>query len=259
MLARVLTALALIPVVLAVVFCTSPWPVGVLLLVIAGLGLLEFAKLAQIPNSYFASSVLIPPVMIRIINTSGIELLYGAVGFWVFFWFMVWILRRMGQILRDAVWLTIPLALLFVLHIRTAPTDTLWNVRTWLLMPLVPLWIGDSAAIFAGKAFGKHLMAPTISPKKTWEGGIANFFGCILGAYLVGLWCQIPLGASLGCGAAIGVLGQVGDLYESALKRQAGVKDSGTLLPGHGGILDRIDSILMSAPVVVLILLYIRH
>ena len=123
------------------------------------------------------------------------------------------------------------------------------------LMALVPVWAGDIAAIFAGKAFGRHPLAPKVSPKKTVEGSVANLLAAVLAAWLLGRLLGLPNVRSLGAGVAVGILGQAGDLFESWLKRRAGVKDSGTLLPGHGGVLDRIDSVLFAAPAVAVILL----
>ena len=126
------------------------------------------------------------------------------------------------------------------------------------LLAMVPIWAGDTAAIFAGKAFGKHKLAPTISPNKTWEGSIANLLACIAATFALGLPNHVsPLACAL-VGLSTGILGQLGDLYESLLKRRAGVKDSGTLLPGHGGIYDRIDSLMMSAAPSILILMSLR-
>ena len=122
-------------------------------------------------------------------------------------------------------------------------------------MALVPVWAGDIAAIFAGKAFGKHPLAPKISPKKTVEGSVANLLAAVATAWLLGRFLGLSDARSLGAGVAVGILGQAGDLFESWLKRRADVKDSGTLLPGHGGVLDRIDSVLFAAPAVALILL----
>jgi phosphatidate cytidylyltransferase len=121
-----------------------------------------------------------------------------------------------------------------------------------LLFSLVITWIGDSAAYFVGRAIGKHPFAPHLSPKKTWEGAAASFLGSILiaialaGSHLVNI-AMIHL---VGMAAACNVAGQMGDLLESAYKRSAGVKDSGTLLPGHGGVLDRIDALILAMPVV---------
>jgi len=131
---------------------------------------------------------------------------------------------------------------------------TWWNWQSLTLLVLFPLWAGDSAGIFVGKCCGKRLLAPKISPKKTWEGAFANTAACLLLAFSVGYFLKVSLATSLACGAICAVFGQAGDLFESYLKRLAEAKDSGTLLPGHGGILDRIDSVLFSAPLVVMAL-----
>jgi len=121
-----------------------------------------------------------------------------------------------------------------------------------LLFSLVITWIGDSAAYFVGRAIGRHPFAPHLSPKKTWEGAAASFLGSIMiaialaGSHLV----NIAVIHLVGMAAACNVAGQMGDLLESAYKRSAGVKDSGALLPGHGGVLDRIDALILAMPVV---------
>ena len=117
-----------------------------------------------------------------------------------------------------------------------------------ILTAAIPIWAGDTAAIFAGKAFGKHKLAPAISPNKTWEGSIANFLAAVGAAAALGYFLKYPMDKMLLLGVSCGVIGQFGDLFESYLKRQAGVKDSGNLLPGHGGVFDRLDSLLMTAP-----------
>jgi phosphatidate cytidylyltransferase len=119
----------------------------------------------------------------------------------------------------------------------------------WALTVILVTWVGDSAAFIAGRAFGKHKLAPMISPNKSQEGSLAgllasmtagaiSFQGFVLGDWWMGLVV----------GAVIGLAGQIGDLAESVLKRQAGVKDSGSIVPGHGGILDRIDALLFAFP-----------
>jgi phosphatidate cytidylyltransferase len=119
-----------------------------------------------------------------------------------------------------------------------------------LLFALVITWVGDSVAYFVGRAVGKHALAPHLSPKKTWEGTVASLVGSLLVAGIFGRWLSAPLPHLLAMGAAGNVAGQVGDLLESAYKRSAGVKDSGGLLPGHGGVLDRIDALILAIPVV---------
>lgn len=133
--------------------------------------------------------------------------------------------------------------------------------RNWVFLALFTTFASDTAAFFVGRALGKHHLAPRISPGKTWEGAIAGVFGAIILSLFFTLpklfsvsnplylqdfsyWQAIPLGL------LVSVFGQLGDLVESLLKRNMGVKDSGTLIPGHGGILDRIDSVVFAGVVV---------
>ncbi len=109
-------------------------------------------------------------------------------------------------------------------------------------------WMCDTGALFAGQAFGQHKLAPNVSPGKTWEGSVGGVLTSLLTGAALGYWLHLPMVHALGLAALCAVAGQVGDLCESALKRDLGVKDFGTVLPGHGGILDRIDSMLFSAP-----------
>jgi phosphatidate cytidylyltransferase len=216
--ARIITALIGIPIVLGACFHTSPLSFGALLFVAFSVTASEaFELLAKLWPSLFG------------------RVLAGLI---------------------TLVWVGLPLASLSLLHWAGVPSEVVHGPWRWdvpVLIALLPLWAGDSAAIFAGKAFGKHPLAPKISPKKTWEGGIANFLACVLTAYGVGQWIGLPIAHSLAIGASTGILGQVGDLFESWLKRKAGVKDSGTILPGHGGFLDRLDSLLFTAiPAVVI-------
>ena len=126
--------------------------------------------------------------------------------------------------------------------------------RNWVFFALFTTFASDSAAFFIGRALGKHHLAPQISPGKTWEGAVAGVFGAIIISLLFTL--PTPLHLPLGYGQAIllgllvSVFGQLGDLTESLLKRNMGVKDSGKLMPGHGGILDRNDSIVFAGVVV---------
>jgi phosphatidate cytidylyltransferase len=119
-----------------------------------------------------------------------------------------------------------------------------------LMFALVITWVADSVAYFVGRAIGKHPMAPHLSPKKTWEGAVGGFLGSLAIAALFTRWLSAPLPHLLAMAAAGNIAGQVGDLLESAYKRSAGVKDSGGLLPGHGGVLDRIDALILTFPVV---------
>ena len=164
------------------------------------------------------------------------------------------------------VYVAIPMALL--VGIREQPAGAIWTIYT-----LLAVWAGDIFAYFVGKSLGRHLMSPEISPKKTWEGAVAS----ILASVIVGtLWFQHAPGISAALlraglierrdgmfgleqpqlwpiillSALVNIAAQLGDLVESLIKRGAGVKDSGTILPGHGGMLDRIDAMLFAVPVV---------
>ena len=122
-----------------------------------------------------------------------------------------------------------------------------------VLFLLLLVWICDSAAYYVGRRFGSRPLAPIVSPKKTWEGSIGGFVAATLFGAAAGTWWFVPeLGPVRGAlvGAIASTAGQLGDLVESLWKRGAGVKDSGTFLPGHGGFYDRIDSLLFAGPVV---------
>jgi phosphatidate cytidylyltransferase len=124
--------------------------------------------------------------------------------------------------------------------------------RDWLLFALLVTFATDTGAFFTGRAVGRHRMAPTVSPGKTWEGAFGGF-ACAVGVALALeplLGLEVPLWQAALIGAAVGLLAQAGDLAESRLKRAARVKDTGGILPGHGGVLDRLDSIVFTVPVV---------
>lgn len=124
--------------------------------------------------------------------------------------------------------------------------------RNWLMFALLLSWAGDTAAMYAGRTWGRHALAPRVSPAKTWEGAVGSVIGGVLAGVIYAHYL-IPSAALplvLAIAAAGNIAGQIGDLCESAMKRGAGVKDSGTWLPGHGGWLDRIDSSLFTIPVV---------
>ena len=119
-----------------------------------------------------------------------------------------------------------------------------------LFFVLVITWIGDTSAYFVGRTIGKHKLAPVLSPNKTWEGATASIVGALLVAFAFAPRLNIPLQHLLGMAAVGNIAGQAGDLLESAYKRSAGIKDSGSILPGHGGVLDRIDALILAIPVV---------
>jgi phosphatidate cytidylyltransferase len=128
----------------------------------------------------------------------------------------------------------------------------------FILSVLISIWVGDSAAYFAGRALGKHKLFERVSPGKTWEGAIAGFIFSIVVWVVVPTFIQplafLGMTNSIIIGIIAGSIGQIGDLGKSLLKRDAGVKDSSNLIPGHGGVLDRLDSIIFISPVLFVLL-----
>jgi phosphatidate cytidylyltransferase len=122
--------------------------------------------------------------------------------------------------------------------------------RQLVLFTLVLVWAGDMLAYFVGKSLGRVPMAPALSPKKTWEGALGNILASMIVAVLFAKWMQTDVITLLVIAGVANIAGQAGDLIESAYKRGAAVKDSGGLLPGHGGMLDRIDSLILATPAV---------
>lgn len=147
----------------------------------------------------------------------------------------------------------------FVVFLRNLPgvatEGPSWPGAILIIFPLVVTWVGDTAAYFVGRAWGRRKLLPAVSPAKTVEGGVGGLLGAmgaslLYAAFLFGpaSASTLPLAAAAVLGLLIGVLAQVGDLAESVLKREAGVKDSGGVLPGHGGVLDRFDAVLFTVP-----------
>ena len=181
-------------------------------------------------------------------TTMGLEL--PAVAFWLLlvpFWLKYkWPLRHWSAVLVGGIVLLPPLVVFAALrHFHPLA----------VLAVATPVWVADIAAYFSGKAFGRARLAPGISPGKTWAGAVGAALGVTAYCFAVFLTMRIPLSmfvaipAILAFSIGLTALSIVGDLFESLLKRQAGVKDSGHLLPGHGGILDRIDSLSSTLPV----------
>ncbi|HZN54683.1 MAG TPA: phosphatidate cytidylyltransferase [Candidatus Polarisedimenticolaceae bacterium] len=144
--------------------------------------------------------------------------------------------------------LFVGLPLAFTVALRAVPGE---DGPDLLLLALLCVVFADTAAYYVGSALGSHPMAPTISPKKSWEGAAGGIGGGIVAGLLAHFWFfqRLPLVHAVVLGAVLAVAGMAGDLAESMLKRAGSVKDSSTLLPGHGGLLDRVDSLLVAAPI----------
>ncbi len=256
---RVLTALVLIPIVLALVLWAPEALFAAVLALVAWLTLREYLELAdkagQAPLRYFswiavvalvawlaAAALVAWPAAAALVLLAPLTLALA-----------LWPSRPLASSLPGAAasllgvfYVGLPLGLLGAL--RRLP-----NGPGWVIYVLVLVWLSDTAAYFVGRALGRHKLAPRISPAKTWEGAAGSLaaavaFGLAFPAYFLP---RPPptLAWSLLTAAAVNIAGQMGDLVESALKRSAGVKDSSTLLPGHGGLLDRLDALLFAVPV----------
>jgi phosphatidate cytidylyltransferase len=259
---RVLSALLLLPLVIGTVWCLAPDAALVLALIAAALAFLEYADIAR------ALGVHVP----RVVTGTAVLAACGALGG---AWGVVDVVLMTavitvgalavasGQpgppILRDTAAAWFPIAYIGL------PLGALAAVRTTggrgaVVLLMITIVISDSAQYYTGRALGRRPLAPSISPKKTLEGAIGGLvFGTLafaLGARLVFPGSSPWLVALVG--ASIAALGIVGDLFESLLKRSAGVKDSGTIIPGHGGVLDRIDSWLFAAPVYYVFVRYLQ-
>jgi phosphatidate cytidylyltransferase len=247
---RVLTALVLFPVIAWVVLWS---PIQVLYAVTALVALLCYYEYSGIAAAYRAGKL--GPLgygaglLILVLPNDGqVALAIVAVAL-----LALCLALRAGD-LRAGI-LRAAFLLLGVVYVfacwRFAPLLARQN-RYWLFYALVLNWIGDIGAYYVGRSLGRHKLAPIVSPGKSWEGAAASLAASLIFGFFFLRWKipEVPMAAALALTAAANVAGQFGDLCESALKRGAGVKDSGTLLPGHGGWLDRVDSSLFTLPVV---------
>jgi phosphatidate cytidylyltransferase len=263
---RILTALGFLLLFLVGLFYFSPIFWMTLLLAIAVIGSWEWSKLSRfsLPGSIFylvftaliGGELLFILSRITIINpyTTQFILLYAVtLGFW---------LLGVPYLLKFNFPIRNPVLLALIGWLLLLPTClALYQLRAidplLLLGFIAAIWISDTAAYFTGRKFGRHKLAPSISPGKTWEGVAgaltAVFIYALIWSYLVVDKTQIILLAPLLL--VLVVLGIIGDLFESLMKRQAGVKNSGNILPGHGGILDRIDSLTSTLPVAIFVVI----
>jgi phosphatidate cytidylyltransferase len=245
---RTLTALVLAPLALAAILIGKWTILAVLLLVIAGAAYELSRALEPLPFLAAFGAGALPLLLSIPYHETGV--LAGAVAGLP--WALVWLaarpetrtLRAVLAVLLMSLWVGAPLA-----HLVLFPRSRYGVVL--ILIAVVGPWISDSGAYFAGRFFGRHPMFPTLSPKKTIEGGAGGLLLTVLiVAPLSFQLLHFGLTKALLIGAVVSVSSQAGDLFESSLKRILDVKDLGTFLPGHGGILDRVDSLLFTAPAV---------
>lgn len=260
---RVLTALVGIPIVLGLTWLGGWWFFGLIL--VAALisqwetyGLLKASGGNPIVGH---GLVLGATVLYCIVDPSAIPFVFVVVTVTLLYSAF----RKQPQPLSDAsatifgaIYPTLLLGLALVLRSGDLPAYG-ENVGFWLvLMVLAGIWGADTLAYFVGRAIGKHPLAPSISPKKTWEGAVGGLFGAAIAIVAIKL-SVLPFLSWLDVGALVfccGIAGPLGDLAESRFKRAAGVKDSANWLPGHGGLLDRLDAAIIAIP---LATLYLKH
>ncbi len=267
---RVITAVTLLVLFLLSLFLlpTAWWATLIVIIVLQGA--IEWARLSGLSDkttTIYLFLTLVMMLSIAWINTQYLRqsgLLYALIyGASVLLWLVVvplWLAAR---------WRTSQsFSMMLIGWMLLIPTGlAMMDLRTqdpWLLLGVMGLvWVADIAAYFGGRKFGRHKLAPTISPGKTWEGVISALLGVTVCVLLV-VWVR---DLSMTRAALFGILmaswmcvglSVIGDLFESAVKRQAGVKDSGTLLPGHGGLLDRIDALTSTLPLVAMTILLQR-
>lgn len=264
---RILSALFFVPLLLAAVWFGDPWFSGILLLA-AFLGAMEFYRLAKssdcqpfiflgtalilffivgaIVNAHYFSSPLITPFLVSLaVIASLLWLLLGKENAWTSWAWTLGGVFYLGWTLQHFVWLR-----------------NLEDGAIWVIFALLTTFAVDTCAFFGGRALGRHKLTPRLSPGKTWEGAIAGVAGGIAASVLLTFLPEpfdlsldgMGLGWLILLGFFIGLLAQLGDLVESALKRRAGAEESGWFIPGHGGILDRMDSLVFT---VVLVYYYV--
>lgn len=246
---RLLTAFILLPVLL---FLLVKGPPGALFLIVLLSGILgwhEFRCMTNLPLAVFVSGALILILAFIFLENGTGSLLLGVWG--AFLTFFICFLRGFEGLSTLNLFVLSLTGLTYIL-LGFGHLLLLLNLpqgRFWILFLLATIFGTDTGAFYAGKALGRHKLIPRISPGKTWEGAVGGLFlGTILGVWVGGHF-SLAGGSLLGPLAAIlSLVGQFGDLLESFFKRGFGVKDSGSILPGHGGILDRVDALIFAAP-----------
>ena len=165
-----------------------------------------------------------------------------------------------GSTLLGLFYLGLFTSTLVLIRENYADSEIIYNEGGYLIISIMAsIWICDSAAFFIGSAFGKHKLFPRVSPNKSWEGAVAGFVFAVIAmiAAKAIVLDQLNLINVIVIGILVGIVGQIGDLVESLIKRDAGVKDSSALIPGHGGIFDRFDSLLFTSPAVYIYLYFL--
>ncbi|MFO8091398.1 MAG: phosphatidate cytidylyltransferase [Desulfatiglandaceae bacterium] len=258
---RWITALVAVPILIFLIGPGPGWLLHALLCAIALLALNEFYRMIRprVTPVVRIISMFLTAVLFLSLSMRWIILVPGIFAFYAFLPLLQSLFYDMPPdekhtatvacAILGPVYICIPLALLVLIDIQPFG-------HMWIFFLLVVVFATDTGAFYTGRTWGKHKLYKSVSPNKTWEGTVGGFFTGTAAGVLFAAYTGIhPINAALFIVAAlVGTAGQLGDLIESMLKRNHGVKDSGNLLPGHGGMLDRMDSILGAAPVLYLYL-----
>lgn len=264
-------------VALIVLALTLPlvWGLWILLSFFAVAGIIEFNHLTRVNQTYIFRIVLDCAAAVWLLYATaqyGMAISHGLVIFLPYLLYLLYVVCRstflphqamlpsLSNSLIGQLYIAVPLALTIRLTLVVDPFSSMTQFDGLLLLAIfIFIWVNDTGAYLVGSRWGKRRLAPSISPKKSVEGSIGGLILVLLSAVVLRLllfpelsWLRILLIATV-----VAVFGTIGDLFESSLKRQAGVKDSGKLIPGHGGILDRIDSLLLAVPAVYLLLAFL--
>lgn len=249
---RIITGIICAPILFAIIWFGNPWfALGIAAIaVIAGWEFYKIASSIKInPLTYFGLIVILILAFSVYLPFPDVRLLIIILSIIIS---LIWMLFRLPKENAFSSWvwtmagiLYLGLMLSYWGELRELPQGR-WLVL-WAILIIIAC---DSAAYFTGRSCGKHLLAPKISPKKTWEGAAGGLAASIIISVVLGLVLSLPLNwwQLIISGIVISILGQLGDLIESILKRNAGVKDTGNFFPGHGGVMDRIDSYILIGP-----------
>ena len=247
---RVLTAVVALVLLLAVVFAAPVWLARGVIMLVFLVGAWEWSGLLGVspPLGRWAFVVLVALGQAALLLILPEYDAYAAIAYAAAAWWtaaLIWLFFFPTTIRAPVRWLG---GLLVLLPAYVA-LDWLYQVSPSMLMALlVVVWLADIGAYFTGRAFGRVKLAPRISPGKTWEGVLGGLIAVAVAALIAGIYTDYALGVVIPFAIAVALVSIVGDLTVSMFKRSAGVKDSGSLFPGHGGILDRIDSVSAAAP-----------
>jgi len=265
---RVVTALVLLPLVLAAIFLLPGDAFALAMVVPVLIAGREWAAMARLGQFAFPVVLLLALALVHVVEAgmpgSALPLLYAASIFWLVALYLVvrypavtawarqgWLMYCVGLMLLVPAWYAVVQLQAIVIDINGSEAAGEWR-GLLLLAGFVIVWGADVGAYFTGRAFGKRKLAVLVSPGKSVEGAVGGLLLTLLLGALLGAALGLPAGpfAQLLLLVLVATLASIlGDLFESLVKREAGVKDSGNLLPGHGGMLDRIDSVTCALPV----------